>query len=410
MRPLPLTPMSKTFLICALAVTAASALWAQSTSGGASQAPPASTAPRGNSSSSPPAAPSLGDTSSPMYVSGRVVTGDGSELPQNVAIVRVCSNIRHTLGYANAKGQFNVRVNSGAISSDGIADASEPGRNDGPFGSVGTGTSLSGATLGGSAASQYPLVGCELQVSATGFRAPPIDLSSRRPLDESEVGTIVLTRVAAVDGTSVSATTLSAPKAAQQAFQKGEDWLQKSKPEQAVKEFEKATSLYPRFAAAWLDLGRARARLKDDPGAVAALQKSVDADPKLADSWTELGLAQLRLKNWEDASKNLDPAVHLNPAGYPQLWFFNAVANFNAQHFEAAEKSAREALRLDPNHSEPRSDQILAMVLYEKNDVPGALDALRSYLKYAKDPPDAAQVQKQIGELENILATPATTR
>jgi len=365
---------------------------------------PVTTTPRTAPAPTTPSGNAPVDNSFPIYIAGKVVTNDGSELPQNVTIVRVCSNVKRTLGFVDSKGHFSFRVNNGGPSLGVIGDASESGRNDssgsGAFGNdpFGGGSSRSGASA------QNPLLGCELEVYAPGFRSPTIDLSSRRAMDNSDLGTVVIHRIAGIEGTSVSATSYTAPKEAQKAFQKGEQFMQKAKPELALKEFEKATSLYPKYAAAWLDLGRAQTHLKDDAAAGDAFRKAIDADPKLVDSWGELGMVQLRQKNWAEASQNLDRALHLNPVEFPHLWFFDAVANFNAHNYEAAEKSAREARRVDPNHANPRSDQILGLILYQKKDLPGAVDALRSYLKYAKEAPDAAQVQSQIGELESALA------
>jgi Flp pilus assembly protein TadD len=347
------------------------------------------------------------DTSLPVTISGKVVTGDGSELPQNVSIVRVCGNTRRTVGYVDGKGRFNVRVSGGGPSLGVLGDASESGRlgDNSGFGGIGGGGRNQSSPGFGGQEGLNPLMGCELEVYAPGFRSPPIDLSNRRAMDSPDLGTIAIQRIAGVEGTSVSATSLNAPKDAQKAWQRGEQFMQKFKPELAAKEFEKATGLYPKYAAAWLDLGRARVSLKDDATAREAFLKAIEADPKLVDSWGELGMVELRAKNWSEAAQNLDRALHLNPVEFPHLWFYDAVANFNAKNLDAAEKSAREAVRVDERHENPKAEQILGLVLFQKKDLAGSLDALRSYLKYAHEAPDAAQVQGQISELESVLAS-----
>ena len=397
--------MKKAFLLPWLVVAVASTVPAQRSAAGGSTQPvtgsrtqtPGSTTP--SSTGNPPV-----DSSIPVFVSGKVVTNDASELPQNISIVRVCANTRRTVGYTDSKGHFNIRISGSGPAFGVMGDASESGRPDstaGP-GVFGGGNNQSNATFG--QAAQNPLLGCELEVSAPGFRSPAIDLSNHRGLDNADLGTLVIQRIAGVEGTSVSATSYSAPKEAQKAYQKGEQLMQKTRPDLAAKEFEKATAIYPKYAAAWLDLGRARTRLQDDTTAREAFRKAIDADPKLVDSWGELGMVELRQKNWPAAVENLDRALHLNPVEFPHLWFFDAVANFNAKNLDAAEKSAREAVRVDTRHENARADQILGLVLFQKKDLPGAIEALRSYLKYAHEAPDAAQVQAQIAELENVLA------
>ena len=344
------------------------------------------------------------DTSFPVFLSGTVMTGDGSALPQNISIVRICANSRRTLGYTDSKGHFNVRVSGGGPSSGAFPDASESSRPDDSTPQGGFGSDPFSRGGGNGQLSSNPLMGCELEAYAPGFRSPNVDLTNHRNLDNPDVGTIVLQRIAGVEGTSISATSYNAPKAAQNALKKGEQLLQKSKPDEAIKEFGKATALYPKYAVAWLYMGRAQVKLKDDPGARDSFEKALDAEPKLVDAWGELGLVHLRAKNWVEASQDLDRALKLNPVEYPSLWFFDAVANFNGKNYEAAEKSAREAVKVDVRHENPKADQILGLTLFQKRDLPGAVDSLRSYLKYAKDAPDAGQVQAQIAELENILA------
>jgi cytochrome c-type biogenesis protein CcmH/NrfG len=69
---------------------------------------------------------------------------------------------------------------------------------------------------------------------------------------------------------------------------------------------------------------------------------------------------------------------------------------------DVAEKSAREAVKLDPQHRNPRADYLLGLVLIEKHDYSGAASELKSYLAMAPTAENHDQVQKQIEEIEKL--------
>jgi tetratricopeptide (TPR) repeat protein len=255
------------------------------------------------------------------------------------------------------------------------------------------------------------MLGCELIASAPGFRSDRLDLTTHRDSDNPDVGVIVLHRLANVEGTSVSATSLNAPKDARKAWEKGVQLLHKSKGADAEKELQKAVDLYPKFASAWLDLGRARMMRKDYGPAREAFQKAMEADGKLVESYVGLGELAIVDKNWAEASKYLNRALQLDPVDYPRLWFEGAVADFNAQNYEQAEKNARAALKVSATAPQPRANQLLGLILFNKRDLPGARDALREYVKLAPNASDLNQVKAQLAEIEGQLgAGPASEK
>ena len=67
----------------------------------------------------------------------------------------------------------------------------------------------------------------------------------------------------------------------------------------------------------------------------------------------ELGLLAAKDANWQESGKYLDRAVALDPVDFPQAWYADAVANYNLKKYDAAEKSARAAVKLDPQARQP---------------------------------------------------------
>src|SRR5205809_80391 len=80
-----------------------------------------------------------------------------------------------------------------------------------------TGGGLGGASRGGGF-SERDLMGCEIRAALPGFRSDVVNLSGRRAFDNPDVGTIVLHRLANVEGVTISAVSLQAPKDAKKAY------------------------------------------------------------------------------------------------------------------------------------------------------------------------------------------------
>jgi uncharacterized protein HemY len=80
------------------------------------------------------------------------------------------------------------------------------------------------------------------------------------------------------------------------------------------------------------------------------------------------------------------------------------------QNFDAAEKSALAAERLDTRHAMPKVSHILGMLLAMKKDYTGAAERFKAYLKFAPTAEDAPRVRSQLAEVEKINAASATSK
>jgi tetratricopeptide (TPR) repeat protein len=132
------------------------------------------------------------------------------------------------------------------------------------------------------------------------------------------------------------------------------------------------------------------------------LKEAIEADPKLVEPYLELGLLAAKDGNWKLSSELLDQAVKLDGVDYPQAWYADAVAHYNLKNYDTAEKSAREAVKLDPRHANPRSGYLLGLVLAAKKDYVGAAAELTAYMKLAPDAPDLDQVKDELGRIEKL--------
>ena len=337
----------------------------------------------------------------PIFISGKVMMADGTAPTESITIEKICNGTPRPVAYTSSKGRFSFQLgNTQGI----LSDASTSGAADSTFGDPsGFGSpqrGLGNSRTGGS--SERDLMGCELRASMPGFRSETVNLSGHRMFDNPDVGTIVLRRIGNVEGTTISATSLQAPKDARKAFEKGRELLKKNKTEEAEKEFQRAVEEYPKYATAWYELGHLQALRKDEADARKSYEQSIAADAKYVNPYLELALIAAHGNNWQDTAEITARVIRLNAIDFPVAYFYNSVANYNLKNLDAAEKSAREAQKLDPQHRFPKVDQILGVILVDKKDFTGAAEQMRSYLKFAPTAKDADQVRSQLMQLEKL--------
>jgi tetratricopeptide (TPR) repeat protein len=248
-------------------------------------------------------------------------------------------------------------------------------------------------------ASRGILAGCDLRAVLAGFVSGSINLSNRTEFDNSDVGTIILKRIGGVDGTTISMSSLHAPKDALKAYEKGRELQKKEKSDEAEKSFQKAVDLYPQYASAWYQLGLLQTRGHMDL-AEASFTKSIEADPKFVSPYLSLILIQEHARNWQKAIELSDAVIKLNSNDFPQAHFFKAVAQYNSKEDVAAEKTVRKAVELDIRHENPQAEKLLGVLLAQHGDLPGAVEHLKKYLELAPNASDAQQVRGQLATLE----------
>jgi tetratricopeptide (TPR) repeat protein len=402
--------------------------WAQQSPAPPQQPPPQQPSPQPGPSPSPSPGPSPGQPSTPspgrtpqqqqqpawddqsrtqmpemrrpIFLSGKVVLDDGTPPPDSVVIERVCNGVARPEAYTDSKGRFSFQLgqNMNVMPDASVGSAADTG----VFG----GSSRPQAG-GGSGLSERDLMGCELRANLPGFRSEVVNLAGRRVMDNPEVGTIILKRLANVEGMTISATTALAPKDARKSFDKAKESVKKQKWAEARKELEKAVTVYPKYAAAWHQLGLIHEKNNDLDAARKAYAEALSADARFISPYLQLAQMAVKEAKWQDVADTTSRVVKLNPFNFPQAYFYNAVANFNLQKLDAAEASAREALKVDPEHRIAKSSHLLGVILAQKNDYAGAAEHMENYLKFAPQANDAGQVRKQLDEIRRFTAAPA---
>ena len=343
----------------------------------------------------------------PLVFMGKVVMEDGTPPPDSVTIQLVCRSSPRSVAFTDSKGGFSVDLNN-RMNDATLMDASQPtGRGDfgGPFG--GSPTNRPGSQGNSNGIGERDLMGCDLQAALAGFRSDQINLGTRRSLDNPDVGSIILHRLANVEGLTISATSAFAPKDAKKAFDKARDAAKKQKWDEAEKDFQKAVDIYPKYAAAWYQLGLVQQEKKNEDGARKSYAQALAADAKFVSPYQQLAMLAATEQKWQEVVDDTDRLLRLNPVDFPQAWLFNSLGNYYLKNIDAAEKSAREGISHDAAHHYAAMNHVLGVILAQKQDYAGAAQQLRDYIHFAPNATDVAQVKQQLSEVEKALGPEA---
>ena len=326
----------------------------------------------------------------PVFVSGKVLLEGGGTLPEPVPIERVCNSVSRREGYTDTKGQFEFQLGLNTT----FQDASESDSRITPASTPRPGSSSGRRPL--------DLTGCELRAVLAGYQSSVVILRlTGGDTWQYEVGTIFLKRLGNAPGTTISVTSMAAPKDAMRAYEKAQK-AKAEKPEEAEKYLTKAVEIYPQFAAAWTLLGDIHRQRNEFDAARTDYTRAAAADPQFVNPEYGLTIIAMQEKKWDEAVRLSDQVLKLNAGAFPLVYFFSAAANYNLQKFEAAEDSARKFKALDTQHAHPDVCLLLSYVLSRKQDYAGAAREIRDYLAVSPNSPDAEQLKADAKRYEDL--------
>jgi Flp pilus assembly protein TadD len=234
--------------------------------------------------------------------------------------------------------------------------------------------------------------GCRVTIRLTGYHALETTLT--------EGSTVVLKRLGDHEGSTVSLISVNAPKDARKAYERGLSAANHKKYEQAATAFEAAVAAYPQYAQAWSDLGQVQAELNRPRDARASWERAVQADPPYLKPYVQLARLAIAEGRNEEALAITSRGLEFNPVEFPAIYFYNAYANLNLKHYDAAEKSALATIAHDANHELPEAERLLGLLLASKGELGPASDHFRKYLALAPKAADAAVIRQKIAEIE----------
>jgi len=247
------------------------------------------------------------------------------------------------------------------------------------------------------------LIGCDAQASLTGFKSTTVHIANLNIMDNPDIGTITLTPDSSAAGSATSATSTTANPEAMKHFNKARAEFQSNNINGAEKDLGKAVQIDPKFADAWYQLGKLQQAQNKLPDALNSDKKAVADDPRFISPYEHIAEVAATQKQWQDVLNATTQALKLDPAGTPQLWYYDAVGRYNTGDADGAEASARKSLAMDPQHVAPNTEQLLAVILASKGELAEALQHLKNSLTYIKPGPNADLIKQQIAQLEKAL-------
>ncbi|MDM7994337.1 MAG: tetratricopeptide repeat protein [Acidobacteriota bacterium] len=392
----------------------------QGDQGGSSGSGTGSTGSTGNTGNTvpktPPPAPSIPQTGTQLpesqripegiFISGLVVQDDGLPPPFGTEIEIDCGNTVTREATVSSDGSYGFQIGSANRIGRVMPDASDSFMPD-PFDTSatinGNGSTMSAMTSPIRTPLSIRLMRCELRAQYPGYRSTSVRISTGNVTGYVKVDPILLYRIEKIQGTSVSATSLLAPKDARKSMERAAKALAKNKLDEAERLLKSSLQIYPQNAEAQFLLGNVHLLQMRSEEARIALKKAMEVDVMFVRPYIPLARLELAAQDWETAAALSDRALELDPVSYPEAYLVNALAYYYLEDMVAAERSARKGLRLDLTNQFPMLHLVLANVLARKQDEPGSLDAMRQYVKAAPKAADAPIVRARIQEKEKLL-------
>jgi tetratricopeptide (TPR) repeat protein len=251
----------------------------------------------------------------------------------------------------------------------------------------------------------FQFVGCAVEASLPGFDSSLLTVTKRNVRDNSNMGSIILRRKVGPGHDGPSTTSDAAPSDAVQLFEKAWNESLANKSDNAAEDLRKAVAIYPQFAEAWYQLGKIQEESKSAE-AWSSFSKAVAADTLFPLPYEHMALLAAQSEKWQQLVDVTTQELGLNPLGTANIWYFNALGNYHLRTFDVAEVGAKKSLAMDPSHMQPNTEQLLAVILVEKQDFAGALQHLRNCLTYLPPGPDLNLVKEQIADIKPFVAAP----
>ncbi|MEN6601827.1 MAG: VWA domain-containing protein [Bryobacteraceae bacterium] len=307
---------------------------------------------------------------------------DGSAPPQRVAIERACGDQRtHIETLAGRDGRYALRrsVVLGSI--------------DAPSSGTRTDAVITGANT------------CELRAVLAGFESTKINIDDWVRSGAVSLPTLMLgkhglqDRLRQEQGKEV-------PREALKAWAQASKSIEAQKWPEAERQLRDLTRRHPNVAQAWYLLGTVQESAKNPADARRSYLRASSIDPQWLEPYAAVARLDMELKDWKAAVQSTTRWIEADKRqAHPEAYIENALARLRTRDLDSAEKSAREAIRIDQKGLMPRAEYVLAAILLERRDRAGAIEHLERYLKLAPSTANAGTVRELIAKLRMPVET-----
>jgi TolA-binding protein len=248
---------------------------------------------------------------------------------------------------------------------------------------------------------------CDLYVDAPMYTQLHMTVKLDPSLYGVTIGTIVLhsgNNFGEDRKSTISVLSLAAPPKAKEAFETGLKDGKKGKLAAACEHFRKAIQLYPRYALAWLELGRTQTLQGNVVEAQHSFEEAQAQDSHLLSAYVELTRLTAKQNQWLAVQHTTDRALQVASAdSAPWFYFFNSFAKAQLGDLKGAEHSAYDGLRADVKHNVPSLEHLYGVILAKQRNYSEAIEHITTYLQLAPQASDAQLAQEQLTELNRIM-------
>lgn len=204
---------------------------------------------------------------------------------------------------------------------------------------------------------------------------------------------------------TIGVTSLAAPEKAKKAFNKGEQEEHKGRLEAAYDHFKEAVAAYPRYALAWLELGRLQAKQSSFVDAQESFRQAVTSDSSLTTGYIDFAVVAAEQQNWQAVADMTDTLVQRFPDSSPVYWFLNSAAYYNLGKAKEAESSITRALRLDPKRQLPQLEYLCGLILGSEKNYRSASEHIGNYLRLDPNSKDSLPARQLLAAYQQRADT-----
>jgi Tetratricopeptide repeat len=188
---------------------------------------------------------------------------------------------------------------------------------------------------------------------------------------------------------AVSVNGMKIPDKAREEFDQGCAAARKKSNEEAQKHLNRAVKTYPAFAEAWVLLGQTEKESGKTAEAEQSCTQGRQADANYLPAYLCLADIAAREQKWSQVADFTNQVIALHPVKAPPAFYYNCLANFYLNQFDAAEQSGLRAEEEGNDEQKTQMYLLLAKIYERKGDRASEANQLRNFLKLAPHDPNA---------------------
>lgn len=193
---------------------------------------------------------------------------------------------------------------------------------------------------------------------------------------------------------------IAAPKEAQEAYERALAASRAGNNKKAVDELKIAIAFYPRFSAAFTEMGMQYTILRQFDQAARAFQSALAIAPDDFTARLGYGIALQKQKEFSESEKQLREATKRND-GSAIAHMYLGITLVGLKKLSEAQKELERAVGLEGGESLAQAHKYLGGIYWGSMDYRRAADELEKYLRLDPKAPDAERIRATVRDLRS---------